>query len=102
MNSKIKAPYTMEGTGDFCDIVNGRIDSAAIKMGMPIMRTFFPQFAKECPFSGRLEITDFDPNEIMSMFPPLAPSGDFTSEVQIFNDRDELIVHPKISFTIKK
>lgn len=92
----------MEGRGDYCDVVNGRIDSAAIKMGMPLVKTFMPQFAKECPYSGRLEIAEFDPNEIMSMFPPLAPTGDYTWEAEIFNDQDELIVHPKISITIKK
>lgn len=101
MNPKIKNPFSMESRGDYCDIVNGRIDSAAIKMGMPLVKTFMPQFAKECPYSGRLEVADFDPNEIMSMFPPLAPSGDYAWEMELFNDQNELIIHPKATFSIK-
>lgn len=101
-NSKMKTPSTMEGRGDFCDVVNGRIDSAAINMGRPLMKTFLPQFARDCPYSGRLEITNFDPNEVMAMFPPVTPPGNYTAELELFNDRNELVIHPKVSFTVKK
>lgn len=69
---------------------------------MSIIKTFAPHFARECPYSGRMEIIDLKPNEFMAMFPYLAPSGNGTYELEVFNDRGELLMHPKVYVTITK
>lgn len=49
VNPKIK-PFVVSSAGDFCDIMSGNIDSYAMQIAMPMLKTFTPQFSHACPY----------------------------------------------------
>lgn len=50
-NSEIR-PNTIEMTGDYCDIVNGRIDTGAIsRVALPLIKRFIPSVSHPCPYN---------------------------------------------------
>lgn len=49
-NSEIR-PNVIELSGDYCDIVNGRIDTGAIqRVALPLIKRFIPSVSHACPY----------------------------------------------------